>query len=201
MLKQVGAVRVDQAIELPLDDATNEPSTPEVIRSAKVIDLKKPSPTKPMIGESTYQKKKPKPHRGRRAIIVKRTQPNMELQRRQSNVRPVELIKSVGPDIQDSTGSVAPDPVSSEQQEPKLEAPPESLSDFDPASAFKENPLLADPEPSSSLEENRSIPDAEKQDAMDPPVSEQIKRLTETIANLTRPVARPDSEGQDNTSS
>lgn len=181
---------VDKVFEQPMESVPSSKSQPAAQAAAPVggtnpardaNDLN--ATTAPQSGslktpQSGEQGSVLKPSK-RRAIVVSQSLPPAELQRRVSNVRPFDLVKSA------------------EEKSPTANDPPAPSSDSSGnADTSQSNPFLKHRAEAKSNDAQQRAP--RKMDQSDLPVPDQIKKLSETIASFARPVAIPPKNDTEN---
>jgi hypothetical protein len=208
---------LDEAFEWPIeiDDSAAKPEVPKspLRGEAETVVFNEFQPVNPGMKDPTIDQpdsqrtpSEPQPPSApaERGIVVNRSLPNIDLKRRQPNLRPVDLVKSAESEIQDSAKGKAPptsqgnvDPTSNRESksESKMDSGP-SL-DPTPSRSWESNPFLKDrKKPASGKTDESNFVPKDSEDA-DLPVPEQIKKLYETIANFAKPVAKPPVDDSD----
>ncbi len=125
---------MDKAFEFPIEeevDAIQKTETPTARAESQTVTLEDFEPGHPPTKADKADKPAtatPASRQGRRAIVVGPDHPSTELKRRQSSVRPVDLIKSVESEIKDSM-FVTTDRATDSDQVPPISASTDPAAD------------------------------------------------------------------------
>jgi hypothetical protein len=205
---------MDKAFEFPIEeevDAIQKTETPTARAESQTVTLEDFEPGHPPTKADKADKADkpatatPASRQGRRAIVVGPDHPSTELKRRQSSVRPVDLIKSVESEIKDSM-FVTTDRATDSDQAASTDPAADSASKSESSASKKDwrpsgsNPFLKDRNKSNNLTAENRVTKPVSAEETDLPVPEQIKKLRETIANFARPVVKPPEDESDSDS-
>lgn len=183
-LSSTAATQKDGSEESAPDRVSEVSKSTELDAARGPLPVRTPTSANNADNEST-------PSKVRRAIVINRSNPSTELKRRQPSVRPVDLVKSVEPDStrDGATIVLSETPGNFKPPQPESDAGLETPTSV--PRSWDSNPFLKDRSTTNQAQTDPKISKPEKLDETDLPVPEQIKKLSETIANFAKPVFKP----------